>query len=118
VNGSLFLQGSSALSKETPRGANLPYAARIKRETGLPVVAVGKLGESATAEQALAAGAADVVAIGRQLIIDPDAAGKVLAGQDAEIRQCQECMACFASIQQPGGLRCKVNRDPASSVVD
>ncbi|MHB1134432.1 MAG: oxidoreductase [Chloroflexota bacterium] len=114
VDGTTLLQGSSALAKDTPRQANLPYAARIKQSVSVPVIAVGKLGESAVANQALASGAADAIAVGRQMIADPDAAGKMLAGQDAEIKQCDQCMACFASIQQPTGLRCKVNADPAN----
>ena len=52
-------------------GALLPYAATVRRELGVPVIAMGRLTPEA-AEQALADEAADVIAMGRALIADPD----------------------------------------------
>ena len=40
-----FLVASSALPKDQPAGANVSLAAAVKAATGLPVIAVGKLGE-------------------------------------------------------------------------
>ena len=53
----------------------------------------------------------DIVAIGRQMIADPAAAGKILAGKGDEIVRCDECMTCFASIRSEKPMACKVNRN-------
>jgi 2,4-dienoyl-CoA reductase-like NADH-dependent reductase (Old Yellow Enzyme family) len=52
-----------------------------------------------------------IVAIGRQMISDPDAAGKIIAGKSSEIVRCEECMACFATIWSGKPLACKVNKN-------
>ena len=53
----------------------------------------------------------DIVAVGRQMIADPDAAGKILAGRADEIIRCEECMTCFATIVSGKPMGCKVNRN-------
>lgn len=111
IEGQRFLSASSALSKELPAGANVSAAAAVKKATGLPVIAVGKLGEGDAAGEALRDYPIDIVAIGRQMIADPDAAGKILAGKGDEIVRCDECMTCFASIRSEKPLACKVNRN-------
>ena len=50
---------------------DLRLAARVKADLGVPVIAMGRLTPEA-AEQALADGHADVIAMGRPLIADPD----------------------------------------------
>ena len=52
----------------------------------------------------------DLVAIGRQMIADPESAGKILAGKEHDIIPCKERMACFASLRK-GPVFCKVNRN-------
>ena len=102
---------SSALSKEQPAGANVSAAAAVREAAGLPVIAVGKLGEHDAAAAALRDFSIDIVAIGRQMIADPAAAGKILAGKGDEIVRCDECMTCFASIRSEKPMACKVNRN-------
>lgn len=48
-----------------PEAPFLGYAADIKARVGVPVIAVGRLGDPATASRAVAAGKADFVALGR-----------------------------------------------------
>jgi 2,4-dienoyl-CoA reductase-like NADH-dependent reductase (Old Yellow Enzyme family) len=110
-NGKRFLVAASALPKDVPAGANVPMAARIRKETGLPVIAVGKLGEGSAAADAVADGGVDMVAIGRQMIADPDAAGKLLAGEAGDIIPCKQCMNCFASLGKQAPVSCKVNEE-------
>lgn len=107
--GKRFFAAASALSKDAPAGANVSLAARLKKETGLPVIAVGKLGEGNAAADAVARSGVDVVAIGRQMIADPDTAGKILEGRESEIDRCKECLNCFASIGKGKPVTCKVN---------
>lgn len=108
-DGKKILIPASAFSKEQPPGANIPFVAAVKETTGLPVIGVGKLG-NAMAAKSVEGSFMDLVAIGRQMIADPDSAGKVLAGKEREIIQCKECMACFASLKK-GSVICKVNRN-------
>jgi len=111
IDGRRFLFASSALPKEQPAGANLSIAAAVKEATGLPVIAVGKLGEGNIAGESVRDLPIDIVAIGRQMIADPDAAKKILAGKAGEIVSCEECMTCFATIGRGVPMACKVNRD-------
>jgi 2,4-dienoyl-CoA reductase-like NADH-dependent reductase (Old Yellow Enzyme family) len=52
-------------------GYQVPVAARIKAETGLPTIAVGLITEPAQAEAIVAAGQADAVALARAMLYDP-----------------------------------------------
>jgi 2,4-dienoyl-CoA reductase-like NADH-dependent reductase (Old Yellow Enzyme family) len=111
VDGRRLLAPSSALSKKQPAGANVPLAAAVREATGIPVIAVGKLAEGTVADESLRKSPIDIVAIGRQMIADPDTAGKILAGKGADIIPCEECMTCFATIGRARPMGCKVNRD-------
>jgi len=111
VEGQRFLVASSALKKEQPAGANLSLAAKVKEATGLPVIAVGKLGQGDVAAESVRDLPIDIVAIGRQMIVDPDSVGKILAGKGSEIIPCEECMTCFATIGRGAAMACKVNRN-------
>jgi 2,4-dienoyl-CoA reductase-like NADH-dependent reductase (Old Yellow Enzyme family) len=52
-------------------GYQIGFAARVREEVGVPTVAVGMITEPRQAEQVLADGAADAVALGRTLLVDP-----------------------------------------------
>ena len=110
-----FLQTASALSKEQPYGAAVPYAAELKRSVGVPVMAVGKLGDPSESARVVEQGLVDLVAIGRQMIADPLTAEKILSGRGAEIIRCKECRSCFASIGKGQPMVCSTNRDPAGT---
>src|SRR5690606_32770069 len=52
-------------------GYQVPFAARIRRETGIATGAVGLLTEPAQVERIIAEGEADVVLLARELLRDP-----------------------------------------------
>jgi 2,4-dienoyl-CoA reductase-like NADH-dependent reductase (Old Yellow Enzyme family) len=52
-------------------GYQVPFSARIRRETGIATGAVGLITEAAQAERIVADGEADVVLLARQLLRDP-----------------------------------------------
>jgi 2,4-dienoyl-CoA reductase-like NADH-dependent reductase (Old Yellow Enzyme family) len=52
-------------------GYQVPFAARVRAETGLPVAAVGLITEPEQAEKIVAGGEADAVLLGRELLRDP-----------------------------------------------
>ncbi len=109
-NGRRFLSCSSALRKEDPFGANVVLAARFREKTNLPVIAIGKLWNETVAAEAIHGSKIDMIAIGRQMIADPDAAGKILAGKSGDIILCKECLKCFRSIGLGVPLACGVNK--------
>jgi 2,4-dienoyl-CoA reductase-like NADH-dependent reductase (Old Yellow Enzyme family) len=111
VDGGRLLVASSALSKEQAAGANVQLTEAVREATGLPVIAVGKLAVGDLADKTVRDLPIDIVAIGRQMIVDPDAAGKLLAGKSHEIIICEECMTCFASLGVGKAMACKVNRN-------
>ena len=111
IDGKRYFAGSSALSKEQPFGANIPLTEAIKEAAGVPVIAVGKLADGELVEKTVRDAKIDMVAIGRQMIADPDTVGKILAGKESEIIRCEECNTCFATIGQGKPMGCKVNRN-------
>lgn len=52
-------------------GYQVPFATRIKRETGLPTIAAGLITEPVQAETILRSGDADIIDIGRAMLRDP-----------------------------------------------
>ena len=52
-------------------GYQVPYAARVKQETGLTTVAVGLITEPEQAQAIVATGEADAVSLARAMLYDP-----------------------------------------------
>jgi 2,4-dienoyl-CoA reductase-like NADH-dependent reductase (Old Yellow Enzyme family) len=111
AEGRRLLNSSSALPKDQPAGANVVLAAKLKEATGLPVMAVGKLGLGTSAEEAVADAGIDLAAVGRQMICDPDTAKKILSHKSSEIIPCKECLNCFATIGRGAPMACTVNKE-------
>lgn len=57
--------------RKLTRGHQVPYAERIRRETGIPTMAVGVILDGPQAEAILQRGQADLIAIGREALTDP-----------------------------------------------
>ncbi|MFG2666765.1 NADH:flavin oxidoreductase/NADH oxidase [Streptomyces sp. NPDC048387] len=66
-------------------GYQVPFAARVKAETSLPVAAVGLITEPGQAEKILANGEADAVLLGRELLRDPFWARRAAAELGSEL---------------------------------
>lgn len=66
-------------------GYQVPFATRVKAETGLPVAAVGLITESRQAEKIVANGEADAVLLGRELLRDASWPRRAARELDAEI---------------------------------
>lgn len=83
-------------SLDIPRSFNVDNAARIRQETGMPTIAVGRINDPKQAEQILEDDKADMVVIGRAQIADPEFCNKAKAGQDHEILRCIGCnQGCY-----------------------
>jgi len=57
--------------KKLQRGHQVPYAAQIRRDTGVPTMAVGVILDGPQAEAILEQGHADLIAIAREALYDP-----------------------------------------------
>ncbi|MFE5858281.1 NADH:flavin oxidoreductase/NADH oxidase [Streptomyces sp. NPDC056500] len=74
----------------TGPGYQVPFAARVRAETGLAVAAVGMITEPAQAEKIVAHGEADAVLLGRELLRTPSwarGAARALGGEVPVPRQ-------------------------------
>ena len=68
------IAGSATAAATAPRGLGfqVPFAERIRRDTGIATMAVGLIIEPAQAEAVLVEGKADLVAIAREALYDPN----------------------------------------------
>lgn len=80
------------------------------REAGFetPVVLAGGIHHFRQAEQAIAAGEADIVALARQALADPDWFIKVREGRGAEVRLCRYTNYCEALDQRHREVTCEL----------
>jgi dimethylglycine catabolism A len=90
-----------------PDGTFLDFAAAVKKLVHVPVIAVGRLGDPALATEAVAAGKADFIALGRTLIADPQWVEKLRRGEP--IRRCLACNTCINEMRGGAGIGCVVN---------
>lgn len=90
-----------------PDATFLAYAAAVKKEVGIPVIAVGRLGDPETAAEAVETGKADFIALGRTSIAEPEWVEKLTRGEPA--RRCLACNTCVNEMRGGSSLRCVVN---------
>ena len=75
-------------------GCFVPLASRIKKVVKVPVITVGRISPS-LAEKILKEGKADLVAMGRALIADPNLPNKIATGKSREVQTCIICQRCL-----------------------
>lgn len=92
-------------------GWRVYLAEAIKKEVNIPVITVGVIRTPQMADQIIADGKADFVAIGRGLITDPEFALKAAGDQAANINKCIVCnIGCVGDgIFNSNHMRCTVN---------
>ncbi len=76
-------------------------ARALKAAVDVPVILVGGLRSLSVMEDVVASGAADLVALSRPFVCEPDLVNRLRAGQVKAV--CTSCNACF----NPAGLRCR-----------
>ncbi len=88
-------------SKRQPMGTFVAQAEAIKKAANISVITVGRINSPELAEEIISQNRADLVALGRQLITDPDWANKAQAGQAEDILACDSCNRnCCKSIPE------------------
>jgi 2,4-dienoyl-CoA reductase-like NADH-dependent reductase (Old Yellow Enzyme family)/thioredoxin reductase len=90
-------------------GCNVYLAAAVKKEVKTPVACVGGITDVEMMEQIIASGQADVVALARALMADPNLPKKAAAGKTEEITPCVRCLVCMSSDWLAGTMVCTVN---------
>lgn len=93
-----------------PRGLNVAAAAAIKAAVDVPVMVAGRLNDPVLAESVVASGRADLIAIGRGLVADPDLPRKLESGAWQTVRPCISCnQGCIGGLIAGFPFTCLVN---------
>lgn len=87
---------------DLPRGFNVHNAARIKKETGMITIAVGRINDPAQADEIIESNKADMVVMGRAQLADPEFCNKAKAGKEDTIVRCVGCnQGCYDGFVYP-----------------
>jgi 2,4-dienoyl-CoA reductase-like NADH-dependent reductase (Old Yellow Enzyme family)/NADPH-dependent 2,4-dienoyl-CoA reductase/sulfur reductase-like enzyme len=92
-----------------PHGCNVYLAEAVKKAVKIPVVTVGGLSYPGQMEDIIATGKADIIAIARGLIADPDLPRKAQHGKVDEIVRCLRCFDCIGGMFMTRTMKCAVN---------
>jgi thioredoxin reductase len=95
---------------DEPDGYLVELAAEVKSAVGLPVFTIGGIKDPAMAEEILASGRADMVAMTRTQIADPEFANKARDGREDEIYHCiRGNQGCIGRVFKGLPITCTVN---------
>jgi 2,4-dienoyl-CoA reductase-like NADH-dependent reductase (Old Yellow Enzyme family)/thioredoxin reductase len=92
-----------------PHGCHVENASKIKEVVNIPVYAAGRINDPRLAEQYIAEGKVDAVAMCRAFIADRDILKKAKEGRFEDIRKCIACNYCIKTIFTPKQMACSVN---------
>jgi 2,4-dienoyl-CoA reductase-like NADH-dependent reductase (Old Yellow Enzyme family)/thioredoxin reductase len=92
------------------QGAFVHFSEEVKKHVSIPVITVGRIKNPIMADKIIGEGKADLVAMGRAQLADPDMVEKARKGEIGEIRLCLgECLGCIEAILRNGEASCVVN---------
>ena len=93
---------------DQPPGCNVHLAERVKEVVNVPVAVAGRLDDPWVADEVLVSGKADLIAVARGLLADPELPNKASRGEFRDIRKCIACNVCIdGNPSQP--ITCTVN---------
>ncbi|HDS45997.1 MAG TPA: NADH:flavin oxidoreductase [Methanomicrobia archaeon] len=95
--------------KELGEAVHVPLAAAIKAVVDVPVICAGNIRCLALAQQILEVEQADLVAIGRAQVADPQLVNKSKNGQLDQITACDHCQHCAYWLSGEPALSCPQN---------
>jgi 2,4-dienoyl-CoA reductase-like NADH-dependent reductase (Old Yellow Enzyme family) len=106
-----FVADQNVPDWQHPRALWLPLAAGVKEAVGaFPVFAVGRINDPVQANEVIAAGQADMVAMTRQHISDPETVRKLIEGRPEDIRGCISCnQGCLDMLPKGRHITCIQN---------
>ena len=92
------------------RGINLYLADNVREAVNVPVISAGQLNRPDVQLEALQKGKADIIAIGRVLLADPDYPNKLKEGKIDEITYCIACnKGCHDRTAGERYVKCTMN---------
>ncbi|MBW2117139.1 MAG: FAD-dependent oxidoreductase, partial [Deltaproteobacteria bacterium] len=93
-----------------PDKPQMDALAWVREHTTLPLIVAGRMGRKEKVQQILDNGLADIVALGRPLIADPDLVEKWQTGMDEEVMYCGYCLqGCLHRLKNGEPLGCNLN---------
>lgn len=92
-----------------PQGCNVYLAEAVKKAVNKPVSCVGAISDPDKMVEILENGQADLIALGRALVADPDLPNKLKSGKTDEIRRCLRCYSCQGQMMKTRNILCTVN---------
>lgn len=93
-----------------PRAAFVPTTAAVRDAVSIPVIAANRITTPADAEQILASGAADLVALARPLLADPAWVRSIGSDDPADLTPCIACnQACLDHVFTGEPVSCLMN---------
>ena len=66
----------------------------LKKNVSIPVIAVGRFNNLSLADKAVRTGRADMIALGRSSLADPEVPRKLAEGRLGEVCPCISCTQC------------------------
>jgi NADPH-dependent 2,4-dienoyl-CoA reductase/sulfur reductase-like enzyme len=93
----------------TPLAINAAAAEAIKKVVHIPIICVGRFNNPWVIENALATGKADMAALGRPLVADPEFANKAKRGDWDDIIPCVGDSMCLVNAAMDKPIRCLMN---------
>ena len=128
INVSFGTHASAAVSVDTPnasapieyeQGFNVGLARKIKDVTEVPVIAVGRFTDPYIMDEAIARGDADMIAVARQHLADPDFLKNAMAGHPEDTIECLACnQGCIERlILEQQSVRCAINPETGQELI-
>lgn len=99
--------GVMMLGNAVKQGQFLNFPETIKKKTKVPIIHGTRINDLRIADAAIGEGKIDMVSLGRQLIVDPEAPNKTRAGQFDDIKPCICCCWCLETVDTP--VICSIN---------
>ena len=96
---------------EEPLGYELPYSAPVAKHAAVPTIVAGRITSLEQADELVRTGVADLVAMTRAHIADPDLVRKSISGSARRVRPCIGCnQGCIGAASSPyARFGCTVN---------
>jgi NADPH-dependent 2,4-dienoyl-CoA reductase/sulfur reductase-like enzyme len=128
INVSFGTHGSPAVNIDTPNpsapveyppGFKSHLARRVKEAAGVPVISVGRYTDPYFMDEVIARGDADMIAVARQHLADPDFLKNALAGHPEDTLECLACnLRCIERLSLEAlPIRCAINPQTGQELI-
>ncbi|HPC85529.1 MAG TPA: FAD-dependent oxidoreductase [Smithellaceae bacterium] len=128
INVSFGTHGSPAVNIDTPNpsapveyapGFKSHLARRVKEIGGVPVISVGRYTDPFFMDEVIARGDADMIAVARQHLADPDFLKNALAGHPEDTLECLACnQGCIERLSLEAlPIRCAINPQTGQELI-